>query len=74
LCPEYLTISVFLFSSTGPSLTFTNDELELPEMGWCRITRIEQIKSITDQEPNSELDKITASWDEWLYYGVIIET
>jgi len=62
-----------VYTSTGPSTLCQGDEWDFPGLGWCRITRIERIPSVSDGMNMSEIDEITKDWEEFVYYGYIIE-
>lgn len=62
-----------IYTSTGPSALVSGDEWDFPDYGWCRITRIERIPSISDGVNTDKMDEITKDWDEFVYYGYIIE-
>lgn len=65
---------ILLFTSTGPTLVFMDQELEIPEKGWCHITREERIASSSDGAPQSEIEEITSKWETWLYYGYVVDS
>jgi hypothetical protein len=62
-----------LWTTTGPALIDENQECELPDKGWCRVTKIEQIPYSSDKASNDEIDKAMEGADEWVYYGHVIE-
>jgi hypothetical protein len=62
-----------VYTSTGPSTLWKGDEWDFPGLGWCRITRIERVPSVSDGVNMNEMDEITKGWEEFVYYGYIIE-
>lgn len=61
-----------LCTTTGPSLMLSG-EWEIPEKGWCMITRFEEIPSSTDIVSESKIERELNTMDEYLYYGYVIE-
>jgi hypothetical protein len=62
-----------VYTSTGPSTIGPGAEWDFQGYGWCRVTRIERVPSVSDGVNMGEMDELTKGWDEFVYYGYIIE-